>query len=777
MSYLPNPPRAWSRVQNKCTYTSTDFSYNQVYIPLTNQIVSPAQANYEDKLIYKGNILQYKGNTSRLTKKQKYSQLSKGFGPNRTKVFATQSQTYTNPNTYGLVRVNYDEFIFPNQLVGEPNNISGPFQYNVPNPYDCSSNVIKDGGNLVCGTYENPCTGEIIKTSSTEPKCFPTYCSDVPGEPQLLCWNPKVQTWFPRQRYIMSNSGNKWPQGYKGFVSAYKPGAPYLMVVSSTYNTITLSWSIVKNVCLPISSFNIFKDGILYQNVPYTDTTIVITGLNSNTLYSFFVTALSSNIESSPSNTVFGKTCDPYLNTPVLSGTPVAYNTIDLSWNYTPVIINPCDSISGFDIYQDTILIQNVSSSTTNLPITGLTGNTDYSYNIVAISSVDPIFNVSSNIINITTCNPYLNAPDLSYNNITTTTVNLSWNYTPVIINPCESISGFDIYQNGVFYTNVSSSTTNLPITGLTKVTDYSYNVVALSSIDSIFNVSSNIINFTTYPIYSVTGNPTINISGNNYKITYDASGTITFYDTAVTSLNGVLVGGGGFGAWGSPDSGPGNNRGGGGGGGAESITFSTNDISLYHTNNIIIGNGGINNANAATNVLSADSIIQFSSSSYTAFRGIDTGGNPGGNGGESGVNGGIGGVGGTTKNGDNGTNYTHGTDTYYGGGGGGQGENDGGGSNISGGGGGGIAYDLSSNVFLIGGIGGIAGGNGTGGPNYGGLGGANYGGNGGNGGYDGLDGKYGGGGGGGGGISSNYRGKGGKGGNGLCVIKFTSPS
>ena len=769
MSYLPNPPRAWSRVQNKCTYTSTDISYNQVYIPLTNQIVSPAQANYEDKLIYKGNILQYKGNSSQLTKKQKYSQLSKGFGPNRTKVFATQSQTYTNPNTNGLARVNYNEFVFPNQLVGQPNNISGPFQYNVPNPYDCSSNVLKDGGNLVCGTYENPCTGEVIKTSSTEPKCFPTYCSDVPGEPQLLCWNPKVQTWFPRQRYIMSNSGNKWPQGYKGFVSAYKPSAPYLMVLSSTYNTITLFWTIIKNDCLPISSFNIFKDGILYQNVPYTDTTIVITGLDSNTLYSFFVTALSTNIESSPSNTVFGKTCDPDLNAPVLSGTPIAYNTIDLSWVYTPVIINPCDPISGFDVYQNGFFYTNVPSSTTSTTITGLTGNTTYSYNIVAVSSINPIFNISSNIISVTTCNPDLNTPDLSYNNLTTTSVNLFWSYTPVTINSCGPISGFDVYQNGFFYTNVSSSTTSTTIINLTKETDYSFNVVAVSYIDPIFNVSSNIIYVTTHPIYSVTGNPIVSISGNNYKITYDASGTITFYDTAVTTLNGVLVGGGGFGAWGSPNYGT-DNKGGGGGGGAESIIFSTNDISLYYSNNINIGRGGINNANALTNVLSTDSIIQFSSSSYTAYRGNDTGSNTGGNGGESGLNGGNGG---NPGNGSDGTNNT----IRYGGGGGGQGAF-GSTNTLGGGGGGGVAYNYITDTFLTGGIGGIAGTDID--PNNGGIGGANYGGDGGVSASSGINGQYGAGGGGGGGTTSNTtpnEGRSGNGGNGLCVIKFTSPS
>ena len=62
MSYNPIPPRVWSRVQNQCTYTdasgNSDINYNQIYIPLTKQTVTQARANYEDKMIYKGNILQ-----------------------------------------------------------------------------------------------------------------------------------------------------------------------------------------------------------------------------------------------------------------------------------------------------------------------------------------------------------------------------------------------------------------------------------------------------------------------------------------------------------------------------------------------------------------------------------------------------------------------------------------------------------------------------------------------------------------------------------------------
>jgi hypothetical protein len=224
MSYNPIPPRVWSRVQNPCTYTdasgNSDINYNQVYIPLTKQTVSQAQANYEDKMIYKGNVLQYKGNSSRLTKSQKYTQLAKGFGPNRTKVFATQSQTYTNPNTTGLQRVNYSTIPFPTGVVGAPNNISGPYQYNVPNPNDCSNNSIQDGGTLVCGTFANPCTGEIIKQGTTSSIIYnPASASDVPGSSDLF-WDTQVQTWFPKPRYVMNNSTDKWPVNYKGLVSA-----------------------------------------------------------------------------------------------------------------------------------------------------------------------------------------------------------------------------------------------------------------------------------------------------------------------------------------------------------------------------------------------------------------------------------------------------------------------------------------------------------------------------------------------------------------------------
>ena len=220
MSYNPIPPRVWSRVQNPCTFIVPGDQYLSSYIPLTGETVTQGEADYEMKQLYKGNILQYKGNSAMFTKSQKYSQLARGAGPNRRKVFATQTDIYTNPNTTGLLRQNFITYPPSNEIVGAPNNVSGPFAYGIPNPDGCSGDSIQDGGTLVYGTYVNPCSSQIIKKCvTTSTICNPASASNVPG-PSFLCWNRKAQSWFPKPRYFMNNSTDKWPINYKGFVSA-----------------------------------------------------------------------------------------------------------------------------------------------------------------------------------------------------------------------------------------------------------------------------------------------------------------------------------------------------------------------------------------------------------------------------------------------------------------------------------------------------------------------------------------------------------------------------
>ena len=215
---------------------------------------------------------------------------------NRTKSYATQTQTYTNPNTSNLLRVNYNNITSPGTSY-----INGPYNYTIPYPNGCISTTIKDGGSLLCNTIANPCTDEVIETTKVL-QCYPTTCSDVPGTEQLLCWDSQLNTWYPRQRYVMPTSGTGWPEGYKGFVSAEKPPTPVLTLDSSTSNSATLSWTVTNDDCIPISSYNIYLNGQIYTTVSYTTTTITISGLYCSN--SFNVTSVSNTTESDKSNTV-----------------------------------------------------------------------------------------------------------------------------------------------------------------------------------------------------------------------------------------------------------------------------------------------------------------------------------------------------------------------------------------------------------------------------------------------------------------------------------------
>ena len=246
--YVPNPPRAWNRVQSQCSYAPTNTDANsQVFVPLLDKYVNQGEAILFAQLLAKGNVLQYKKNSSTLSKAQTYSKLVRRESANRT-TWATQSDTYTNPNTQSLKRVgninitlngiqtNADitcpvpptpqpPIIIPNVVpnTGDiPNPIIPPPPPDPPQPGDNTTIpivpvdepipdiVIADGGILICNIQEDPCT----KQTSVNPgrsRFNPTSDSDVPGPIRQLYWDSRLQTWYPRQRLTMNNSTDKWP--------------------------------------------------------------------------------------------------------------------------------------------------------------------------------------------------------------------------------------------------------------------------------------------------------------------------------------------------------------------------------------------------------------------------------------------------------------------------------------------------------------------------------------------------------------------------------------
>jgi hypothetical protein len=325
--YLPNPPRAWSRVQNSCSLFDNFQEGEQI---------SASNPYLEYAMLNKGNILQYKKNSSNLTKQQRYSQIAKGQWTNRNTTWATQStRGYTNPNNQSLERANSINITLARvpttapvtcprvaNIVYEPLPPTGgggsanPEVIPPPPPPTESSGtmlppaivelpvepiVIRDLGTLVCGTKENICAGTVIR-QPTDTFCHPTTDSDVPGSIMDLCWNDGTPTWYPRQRYIMTNSANKWPVNAPLF-SAINIPAPVITSISNIGNEVTLIW-IQNEICLPVNDFIIYEDGIPVKIVPGTTFTTSIVIASGNGKYTFYIVASNTNIISEPSNNI-----------------------------------------------------------------------------------------------------------------------------------------------------------------------------------------------------------------------------------------------------------------------------------------------------------------------------------------------------------------------------------------------------------------------------------------------------------------------------------------
>jgi len=625
-NYIPIPPRVWSRVQSQCTYTDPSSNYATAYVPIINETLPLFQAISYEQNLYKGNILQYKANSSRITKKQRYAQISKGLWCNRTKVFATQSQTYTNPNTTSLQRVNYSTLPYPNQIVGKPNNISGPFQYNVPSPYGCPTTTVQDGGNLVCGTYINPCTNEVIQTTPPAPLCFPSYCSDVPGIPVSLCWNPKAQTFFPRNNLTMSNSLNKWPEGYKGLVSAVTPASPVLLTAEGGCEEVVLSWTYTFNACIPISNFYIYQNGRKILTVPYTTTTTTIYNLISNTTYSFYITSVSSTIESLPSNTLSATTLPIY--PPInLTGTfqIISPTLIDITLNW----LFDSECVTSFNIYQNGIVIQTLPYNTTSITLNNLSQCNTYNFYVTTVSNAEESVPSNTFTVSAISSNLVLNG---SYNN---GVITLNWNFTQ---GQCGLIS-YNIYQNSTLYqqlsANITSTTISIPYNNSSTAITYTYYVEAVQNSG---NTLSNTYSYTLGALYSATNYTAYNNNGYSAIVFTDTSSSSTFtFNANISSCNFIVIGGGGGGGLQN-----GNttqpytaldpyNGGGGAGGGvylAGPNVYSSNTFSIFSsiTGTITIGAGG----SGASATLSSNNgnpggptNVSYSGNTYTATGGL----------------------------------------------------------------------------------------------------------------------------------------------------------
>ena len=252
-TYITDPSRLWNRVQLPCS------SYDLSPIEYQNYL-----------MMKKGNVLQYKKNSSSLTRNQIYSRMAQGKWTNRNTTWAIQNERgYTNPNTKMLKRNNTTNIIISDPTIVEttlpitcpsipdnrnnvlPNNEENQGENEGPNPelpppepetanggsvlpYTPNADippkpiVVPDFGTLSCNIIENACISYQQVKQSNE-LYHPTTDSDVPGPIQLLYWDESIQSWYPREQITMNSSDNKWP---------YTSGPPedYTYIAATAYN-------------------------------------------------------------------------------------------------------------------------------------------------------------------------------------------------------------------------------------------------------------------------------------------------------------------------------------------------------------------------------------------------------------------------------------------------------------------------------------------------------------------------------------------------------------
>ncbi len=178
------------------------------------------------------------------------------------------------------------------------------------------------------------------------------------------------------------------------------PTVPTSLSASNvTVTTADLSWN-ASNDNVGVTGYNIYQNGSIVSSTAGTTTTI--SGLTASTTYLFNVSAYdAAGNESATSSTISITTDTPADNQAPTVPTSLSVANVtdisaDLSWNAS----NDNVGVTGYNIYQDGIVIS--STSSTSFVVTGLTAGSTYLFNVSAFDAAGNE-SATSSTISVTT--------------------------------------------------------------------------------------------------------------------------------------------------------------------------------------------------------------------------------------------------------------------------------------------------------------------------------------------------------------------------------------
>jgi hypothetical protein len=224
--------------------------------------------------------------------------------------------------------------------------------------------------------------------------------------------------------------------------------------------------------------------------------TLLLSGLTAGTLYDFRVQAICSATAGDTSNftSVSNFTTLAVCSTPTaLTATSIAQVSATLGWTSTAANFNVRYRTVGSTTWIST------TATTTTLPISGLTPNTQYEFQVQATCSATPgdTSDWASVVTFTTLATPPCGTPTaLAATSIAQTTATLGWTSTAANFNVRYRTVGSSTW------TNTIASATTLPVAGLTANTQYEFQVQSVcSAIPGDTSAWATAVTFTTLAI------------------------------------------------------------------------------------------------------------------------------------------------------------------------------------------------------------------------------------------------------------------------------------
>jgi titin len=405
---VPNPPRLWSRFISPCPGINAD--YNAL------------------NMRRKAEILKYKNNSSNLTKSQEYSMASRN-ALTRKKSWATQSETYTNPNIDNLP-VSNNSIVCPSPLI----------------------------------------------------QCALTSDSDVPGPITKLCYDPLV----PLYNYKNDHSYSQGGASYVADITLISPNFEAPLVTEST---ITLFWTSPRDYAgYEITGYKIFINppapGIgnyIIINDPSIKTT-TINGLTTLLTYTLSITGIA-NYQEFYSSTIF-VTPQPAPEAPKNVKALLSNNlSVFVTWD-TPNSVFPVKGYNVFVYLEGTtnfLKKLNLNTPTNSYLVSGLEDSKTYYFKVTAFSDMglSNLSQPSSNLI-------VYDVPSLPLNlnvnfkyNFGIIVAAISWEKPANTNNNTYTITYTPNIGNPLSTSNITTTTTSIEISNLSSQTLYVFSIVS----------------------------------------------------------------------------------------------------------------------------------------------------------------------------------------------------------------------------------------------------------------------------------------------------------